>query len=89
MLKLLRWLEVLLFGRPRDPAWKPQTPEPKFTGYDPVLASRAWWRARGKHAKARHHFEEMTFTTDPWITYRCTRCGATQDMTGECPGKEP
>jgi len=50
---LLRRLEFWLLGNPHDPAWKAQTPDQRFRGYDPQLARRADARAAAKWRRAR------------------------------------
>jgi len=41
LLRLLRRLELRLFGDVPDPAWKAQTPVVKFAGFDAELQRRA------------------------------------------------
>jgi hypothetical protein len=41
------------FGDPPDPAWHPQTPVPRFTGYDPDLARAGVQRARERASRIR------------------------------------
>jgi hypothetical protein len=53
MIRALRRLAVKLFGNPPDPAWHPQTPVPRFTGYDADLARAGVQRARARAARIR------------------------------------
>jgi hypothetical protein len=53
MIRALRRLFVKLFGDPPDPAWHPQTPVPRFTGYDPDLARQGVERAHDRATRIR------------------------------------
>jgi hypothetical protein len=51
--RALRRFAVKHFGDPPDPAWRKQTPVPRFTGYDPDLARQGVERARARATRIR------------------------------------